>query len=160
MLQIKIAVGEEIREIILTEENYTDNISSLALNGKMPEVILFSPPNRRLMLVIEEVIKMIKMIVNAGHLNSRDDFDKYIPKFVMLSNGIYYDEVMRRITKSFESIGEDMVEEMKGNFVRATTLQTGDRIGSGAEAVYKPGPKESITCRWLQRGERQNYCFT
>lgn len=143
--KLKIAVGGEIKEINLSEENYTDTISLLALSGKMPEVILFSPPNHRLMLVIEEVIKMIRMIANTGYLTSKDDINRYIPKFVMLSNGIYYDEVMRCITKSFKSIGEDIVEELKGNFVRATTLQTGDRIGRGAEAVYKSGPKEGVT---------------
>lgn len=142
--KLKIDSDGEIREIILTEENYTNNITTLALHGKIPEVILFSPPNHRLMLVVDEVFDMIYNILESGYINSISDIDKYIPRFVMLSNGIYYDEVMMIFRKIFESLEEDIVEEIKGNFIRATTLQSGVRMKSGDEIVFKPGTKGSI----------------
>ena len=92
--KLKIDSDGEIREIIFTEENYTNNITTLALHGKMPEVILFSPPNHRLMEGVDEVFDMIGKILEFGYINSIRDVNKYIPRFVMLSNGIFYDEVM------------------------------------------------------------------
>jgi len=142
--KLKIDSDGEIREIILTEENYTNNITTLALHGKIPEVILFSPPNHRLMLVVDEVFDMIYNILESGYINSVSDINKYIPRFVMLSNGIYYDEVIMKFRKIFESLEEDIVEEIKGNFIRATTLQSGVRMKSGDEIVFKPGTKASI----------------
>lgn len=46
--KLTIYIDNEIKEITLTNENYTNDINSL-INGRMPEIILFSPPNHRLM---------------------------------------------------------------------------------------------------------------
>ncbi len=139
--KLKIYLGDEIKEIILTKENYTNNIASLVFTG-LPEIILFSPPNHRLISTLDEVINMICKILDL--INLKDDIAKYIPKFVMLSNGIYYDEVMSYITNVFRDIDENIREEIKGNFIRATTHQTG-RIENKDSAVFKPGSKGSIT---------------
>lgn len=143
--KLKIYSGGKTNEIIFTEENYTNNIALLALNGKMPELILFSPPNHRFMSVVDDVIDMIFRILESEHINFRSDINKYIPKFVMLSNGIYYDEVLSYITTKLKSMGQDTPEEIKGNFIRATTLQSGVRVDSSSGFVFIPGTKSSIT---------------
>ena len=144
--KLKIFLHNEIKEIVLTEENYTDNIMSLAINGRLPEIILFSPPNHRLISVLDEVIDMIGEILKLRNINCvESNIDKYIPKFVMLSNGIYYDDVMSYLTKNFENTDENIREQIKGNFVRATTHQTGTRMESDIGYVFKPGTKGGIT---------------
>lgn len=146
--KLKISLGDEIKKIYLTEENYTNNITSLALNGRLPEMILFSPPNHRLMSVLNEVINMIFGIIEPRRINLEDDIINYIPKFVMLSNGIYYDDVMIYLTKRFKSVDDNVREKIKGNFVRATTMQTGTRLegeDSLKEPIFVPGTKSSIT---------------
>ena len=150
--KLKIHLGNKIKEIILTEENYTNNINSLASKGRLPEVILFSPPNHRLISVLDDVIDMISKILEQRfkNLDYTGDIDPYIPKFVMLSNGIYYDEVMSYISKILTMKGakDNVKEKIKGNFIRATTMQTGIRSegdDSLKESVFVPGTKSSIT---------------
>jgi hypothetical protein len=149
---LKIQLGYKIKEIILTEENYTNNINSLTIYGRLPEVILFSPPNHRLISVLDDVINMISEILEQRFVNLDDtgDIGQYIPKLVMLSNGIYYDEVMSYISKIFimKGMKDDIREKIKGNFIRATTMQTGTRLegeDSHKEPVFVPGTKSSIT---------------
>lgn len=139
--KIKISTEDKIIEIVLTEENYAENISSLNL---IPEVVLFSPPNHRLILAIEEIIYTIEKIIRTGYINLKNDVDVYIPKFVMLSNGIYYDQVIEYITKNLKYVEKDILEEIKGNFVRATTLQSGVRTGIGEDIIFIPGQKGNI----------------
>ncbi len=146
--KLKINLGESIKEITLTEENYTDNIISLALKGRMPEVILFSPPNHRLISVLDEVIDMIGEILKLIDINYLEsNIDKYIPKFVMLSNGIYYDDTVNYLTESFKFVDENIKEKLIGNFIRATTVQTGTRIedADSTDFIFGPGTKGSIT---------------
>jgi ketopantoate reductase len=173
--KLKIYLDNEIREIILTEENYTNNISLLIKpqlnksfptkvghkklskpqlklsNGRMPEVILFSPPNHRLLSTLDEIIITIGKILELRHY--RDDIDKidnydtdnFLPKIVMLSNGIYYDDIINYINKKFEHLEDSTKEKIIGNFIRATTHQTGIRIKSGTDIVFKPGTKSNVT---------------
>lgn len=140
--KLKISLENEIREIILTEENYTNNISSL-INGRMPEIILFSPPNHRLISTLDELIDTISKILELT--NYPNDIYNYIPKVVMLSNGIYYDDIISYLTKILEYLDDDIKEKIKGNFIRATTLQTGVRTESDIDIIFKPGTKGSVT---------------
>lgn len=144
-IKLKIYIDNEIKEITLTNENYTNDINSL-VNGKIPEIILFSPPNHRLVSTLDEVIGMILKVIEIRHPDLGDDISKDIPILVMLSNGIYYDDVMDYVTKNFESIDNNIREKIKGNIIRGTTLQTGIRIESkDIDTIFKPGTKGSIT---------------
>jgi uncharacterized phage-associated protein len=77
----------------------------------------------------------------------------------MLSNGIYYDDVMIYLTKRLKSVDENVREKIKGNFVRATTLQTGIRIESDMEPIFKPGTKSSITIGGGFKDSRERIIF-
>ncbi len=138
-------INQHTKEIILTNENYTNDISSL-IDERMPEIILFSPPNHRLISTLDEVINTIYKILETHP----DLGENVVPKILMLSNGIYYDDVMDYITKKFESVDNSIREKIKGNIVRGTTLQTGVRIENedmdkDMGAIFKPGTKGSIT---------------
>lgn len=148
--KLKIQSGNRIREIVLTGENYTNNINSLAIKERLPEVILFSPPNHRLISVLDDVIDMINNILERRFKNSGNtgNIDHYIPKFVMLSNGIYFDEVMSYLSKILimKGVKDDFKEQIKGNFIRGTTMQTGTRLEgeeSLEETVFAPGTKSN-----------------
>lgn len=137
-------INNETKEITLTDENYTNDINSL-VNGRMPEIILFSPPNHRLISTLDEVISTIHKILDT-HPDLGDD----IPKIIMLSNGIYYDDIMNYVTKNLsQSIDNNIREKIKGNIIRGTSLQTGTRIESDdtdtTNTIFKPGTKGSIT---------------
>lgn len=146
--KLTICIDNEKKEITLTNENYTNDINSL-VNGRMPEIILFSPPNHRLMSTLDQVIAMFLKILEQNAV---------IPKLVMLSNGIYYDDVMNHVTTNFGSIDNNIREKIKGNIIRGTTLQTGIRIESeknGRYTIFKPGTKGSITIAGAKNLEKE-----
>lgn len=94
--------------------------------------------------MIGKTLEYVVSIKQHDDINNID-FNSYIPKFMMLSNGIYFDEVTNYITKIFEYLDGNIIEEIKGNFIRATTHQTGIRMKENEDNIFKPGSKGNIT---------------
>ncbi len=122
-----------------------DLLQSVA-RGVLPEVLLICTQPDQLLGGVTNVVRLIESLHESGALD-RGVSD--VPIFVLCSNGIYFQRVRQFLIEKLEEstllgrlpdLWPDMMPRIVGRVLRGVTIQTGQREGAGAEAIYRPGP--------------------
>ncbi len=111
--------------------------------GHLPEIVLICTQPDQLLGMMKSIVRLLERLHTAGALDQ-------LPLFILLSNGIYYQRVRQYFGEVLEEammFGRlpDLWENGRmgwiiGRLLRGVTIQTGQREGDGADAIYRPGP--------------------
>jgi hypothetical protein len=114
--------------------------------GTLPEVILVSTNPDQLLDVVREWVAFVEHLSQRGLL---EPVSIPFPKFVLCSNGIYFQRIRAVFIETLEEatllgrlpdLWPDVMPHLVARILRGVTIQTSLRIGSGANAIYRPGP--------------------
>ena len=115
----------------------------LELN-QLPEVLLVCPNPDQLLGVLDEYVGLLEVLFATNQLSPQA-----MPTLVLSSNGIYFSRARQMFIERLEEatlfgrlpdLWPDLMPRIIGRVIRGVTIQTGIRRGSGAHAVYVPGP--------------------
>ena len=115
--------------------------------GWLPEIVLVCTQPDQLLGMMKTIVRLIEL------LHSADDLDESmsgLPAFVLCSNGIYFQRVRQYFIELIEEaitfgrlpeLWPERMPRIVGKLLRGVTIQTGQREGDGAEAIYRPGKR-------------------
>lgn len=115
--------------------------------GWLPEIVLVCTQPDQLLAMMKTIVRLIERVHSAGAL---DDAVSELPVFVLCSNGIYFQRVRQYFIELIEEaiafgrlpeLWPERMPRIVGKLLRGVTIQTGQREGSGANAIYRPGPR-------------------
>lgn len=144
--------GNERKKIYLNEREeevtqgitvaYANDIIAGLKKGFLPEFIVLAPMNTRLESQLDEIILLIEILYRAGKIDSPQSIAKFLPKFILSSNGILYEEFLDRLGKylAMSDVPQELIATIKGYFFRGTLQQTARII----EEEYIFGPPGSF----------------
>jgi hypothetical protein len=121
------------------------DLLACAEEGELPEVLLVCIQPDQLLPAINVVVRLVEWLHEHGAL---DDGATQLPAVVLCSNGIYFQRVRQFFLEKLEEstllgrlpdLWPDTMPHLVGKLLRGVTIQTGQREGSGAEAIYRPG---------------------
>jgi hypothetical protein len=143
-------------ELVIAGANTTHRVplGNLAAGGllqafeqeALPEIILLCPNPDQLPGILNTVVQLLERMNERGELT----VDFALPALVLSSNGIYYQRLRQQFIERLEEstllgrlpdLWPELMPRIVGRLLRGVTIQTGVRDGSGAEAVYHPGPR-------------------
>jgi hypothetical protein len=135
-----LRVGGALR--IGTEEIHAPDLfrPGLLECAQLPEVLLVCTQPDQLLGVLGSWVKLFELR-GAAALEE-------LPVLVLASNGIYFQRVRQFLLERLEEgtlLGQlpdlwpDLMPRLVGRLMRGVTIQTGQREGSGAAAIYHPG---------------------
>ncbi|HWN96337.1 MAG TPA: hypothetical protein VNT99_14995 [Methylomirabilota bacterium] len=128
-----------------TAELLRGDLLELFEKDALPEVLLAGPNPDQLPELLGTVVRWLERAHAQGELAELD-----LPLLVLASNGIYYQRLRQQFIEQLEEstllgrlpdLWPDLMPRIVGRLLRGVTIQTGLRDGSGAEAVYHPGPR-------------------
>ncbi len=158
---LRVADGESTREINASELLKPD-LTSCARNGDLPEVLIVCPNPDQLLGVITDLVQLLERAYESGELEQLP-----LPIVVLSSNGIYYQRLRQIFIEKLEEatllgrlpdLWPDMMPKIVGRFLRGVTIQTGVREGSGASAIYRPGPRGITRLAGGDQAVRERCC--
>src|SRR3954466_3255559 len=112
---------------------------------ELPEILLACPNPDQLLGIISELVSLLEATSKRSELESLP-----IPIVVLASNGIYYQRLRQIYLEKLEEstllgrlpdLWPDLMPRIVGRLLRGISIQTGVREGSGAETIYRPGPR-------------------
>lgn len=118
-----------------------------AESGWLPEILLVCAQSDQLLSVLANVVELLERLHAADGL---DAAVSQLPLLVLCSNGIYHQRVRRYLVEALEEstlygrlpeLWSEPMGRIVGKLLRGVTIQTGQREGHGAAAVYRPGPR-------------------
>jgi hypothetical protein len=136
-----------ISRSIATEDVCQPDLLACAKSGWLPEIILVCTQSDRILPVITNFVELLEW------LHATDGLDAAVtqlPLLVLCSNGIYHLRVRRFLVEALEEstlygrlpdLWSEPMGRIVGKLLRGVTIQTGQREGHGADAVYRPGPR-------------------
>ncbi len=113
--------------------------------GWLPEIVLICTQPDRLLGLMKTIVRLTERIHSVGAL---DEAVSDLPAFVLCSNGIYFQRVRQYFIELIEEsiafgrlpeLWPDRMPRLVGKLLRGVTIQTGQRDGDGAAAIYRPG---------------------
>lgn len=143
--RLRIAENGEVREVA-HPALFAPDLLSMAAAGFLPEVLLVCTQPDQLLSGVANVVHLLERLHEAGQL---DDAASQLPLLVLCSNGIYFQRVRQFFVEKLEEstllgrlpdLWPDLMPRLVGRLLRGVTIQTGQREGVGAEAIYRPGP--------------------
>jgi hypothetical protein len=132
----------EIREPAIWGGTLRERLDQSAI----PEVLLVCTQPDQLLSVIGEVIGILERLYDQ---HGPEHAAGELPHVVLCSNGIYFQRVRQFYLEKLEEgtllgrlpdLWPDLMPQLVAKLLRGVTIQTGQRQGSGPEAIYKPGP--------------------
>jgi hypothetical protein len=111
----------------------------------LPEILLVCTQPDQLLGLLSTWVKLFETLFSEQGSAAVDD----LPVLVLASNGIYFQRVRQFLIERLEEgtlfgrlpdLWPDLMPRLVGRLLRGVTIQTGQREGSGAEAIYRPGP--------------------
>jgi hypothetical protein len=117
-----------------------------AASGKLPEIVLVCTNPDQLFDVVADFVAVVEHEHRAGRLLAGTAM---LPLLVLCANGIYFQRLRRSFIELLEEstllgrlpdLWPDLMPSVVGRLMRGVTLQTALRRGTGAAAVYRPGP--------------------
>jgi hypothetical protein len=141
---LRIADDQGTHAIDATELLKGD-LLSCARGGGLPEVLIVCPNPDQLLGVITDLVQLLEGAYERGELEQLP-----LPMVVLSSNGIYYQRLRQIFIEKLEEatllgrlpdLWPELMPRIVGRFLRGVTIQTGLREGSGAGAIYRPGPR-------------------
>ena len=142
--QLLISMDDQIHRVP-THRLLRGDLLTAFEQSVLPEVLLLCPNPDQLPAVLNEVVHLLERMNEAGELKT----DFKFPILVLSSNGIYYQRLRQQFIERLEEstllgrlpdLWPDIMPRLVGRLLRGVTIQTGIRDGSGAEAIYHPGP--------------------
>lgn len=144
-VNLNVVDGSEAKPI---EANVSHGLTQAFREKRLPEVILACPNADQVSGLIDEIIELTYAMADSGALNKvgrkLEGLDK-LPVVVLVSNGILDQIAREKLSQAISScvknikIGEKLTQAWLGKIVRGLSFVGGEREGSGASAVYKPG---------------------
>ncbi len=131
---------------LATQSIFEDDLLACFERQALPEVLLLCPNPDQLPPILNTVVEVLEQSYSCGELNAAA---LELPIIVLSSNGIYYQRLRQSFIEKLEEstllgrlpdLWPDIIPRIVGLLVRGVTIQTGIRDGSGADAVYCPGP--------------------
>lgn len=159
--KLRIADAHGLHEIDASHLLKPD-LMSCARAGELPEVLIVCPNPDQLPGVLTELVQLLEAGYERGELD-----DLPIPTVVLSSNGIYYQRLRQIFIEKLEEatllgrlpdLWPDIMPQIVGRFLRGVTIQTGLREGSGAEAIYRPGPRGITRLAGGDKAVREHCC--
>ncbi len=142
---LRIAKAHEVRELAVSSYCHP-GILACAKEGSLPEILLVCPQPDQLLLVVTEYVEVLEHLYADSGLEAALE---NLPLLVLSSNGIYHQRVRRFLVEALEEsmlygrlpdLWSGAMERIVGRFLRGVTIQTAQREGRGASAIYRPGP--------------------
>jgi hypothetical protein len=147
------ASGRALRaegRIRIGESKLSGGIFAPDLNGcadaaMLPEVLLVCTQPDQLLAFIAEWVRLFERL-QAG----TEDAVAELPALILASNGIYFQRVRQFLLEKLEEstllgrlpdLWPATMPRLVAKLLRGVTIQTGQREGTGAEAIYRPGPR-------------------
>jgi hypothetical protein len=121
------------------------DLLACADSGDLPEALIVCPNPDQLLGVITNLVELLEWAYERGALDQLP-----LPIVVLSSNGIYYQRLRQIFIEKLEEatllgrlpdLWPDLMPRIVSRFLRGVTIQTGLREGTGAEAIYHPGPR-------------------
>lgn len=141
---LRIATGDTVRDIA-HPALFAPDLLSCAAAGFLPEVLLVCTQPDQLLGGMVHVVRLIEWLHEHGTLDAAA-----LPAFVLCSNGIYFQRVRQFFIEKLEEstllgrlpdLWPNLMPQLVGHLLRGVTIQTGQREGAGADAIYRPGPR-------------------
>ncbi len=116
-------------------------------DGWLPEIVLACTQPDQLLGMMKTIVRLIERVHSVGAL---DETVSELPVFVLCSNGIYFQRVRQYFIELIEEaitfgrlpeLWPDRMPRIVGKLLRGVTIQTGQREGDGAAAIYRPGQR-------------------
>jgi hypothetical protein len=141
---LRIAADDGIVEL-KSPDIFLPPLSECATAGCLPEVLLICTQPDQLLGLLSAWVKLFESLHAEEGTASIDD----LPVLVLASNGIYFQRVRQFLIERLEEgtlfgrlpdLWPELMPRLVARLLRGVTIQTGQREGSGAEAIYRPGP--------------------
>jgi hypothetical protein len=139
--------NEGVIHRVPTEGICQPDLLACAKSGWLPEILLVCTQSDRILPVITNFVELLERLHAAEGL---DAAVSRLPLIVLCSNGIYHLRVRRFLVEALEEstlygrlpdLWSEPMGRIVGKLLRGVTIQTGQREGHGAGAIYKPGPR-------------------
>lgn len=123
------------------------DLLAAAKAGELPEIIIVCTNPDQIHGVLNNYLQVLQWEYEQGRTLAGA---ARLPALVLSSNGIYFQRVRRTLIELAEEstllgrlpdLWPEAMPLLVGRLLRGVTMQTGMRRGSGAGAVYRPGPR-------------------
>jgi hypothetical protein len=138
-------------EVRAVQPQLAGTLTQAYAGGRLPEVLLICANPDQLFEYVSDFVVLLEAQEAEGRLcPGAED----IPYVLLLANGIYYQRIRQVLIEKLEEstllgrlpdLWPDVMPRIVGRWLRAVTMQTALRDGSGVHAVYRPGPQNSTT---------------
>jgi len=142
---LRLADDGEVREVS-AKEIFRSSLLECGRSGCLPEVLLVCTQPDQLLGVLTTWVRLFEAVYAEEGATAIDE----LPVLVLASNGIYFQRARQFLIERLEEgtlfgrlpdLWPDLMPRLVGRLLRGVTIQTGQREGSGANAVYRPGPR-------------------
>ena len=125
----------------------------------LPDVLLVCTQPDQLLPVVGDYVRLLEYLHSVHGIEKALEM---LPLIVLSSNGIYHERVRRFLVELLEEsmlygrlpdLWNQWMGLIVGKLIRGVTVQTGYRVGSGADAVFCAGPSARTT---LAGGDAEN----
>jgi len=137
-----------VGEVTLTRpEIWRPDLLACFESNWLPEIVLVCTQPDQLLGLLRTIVHLLERLETAGAL---DDEVTEMPIFVLCSNGIYFQRVRQYFIEVLEEaitfgrlpeLWPERMPRIVGRLLRGVTIQTGQREGEGANAIYRPGKR-------------------
>lgn len=119
--------------------------------ARLPQVVLVCANPDQLFSYVTDFVKLLELQDAEGKLLPGGED---IPYVLLLANGIYFQRFRQVLIEKVEEstllgrlpdLWPDVMPRIVGRWLRGVTVQTALRDGAGADAVYRPGPRNRTT---------------
>jgi hypothetical protein len=114
--------------------------------GWLPEILLVCTQPDQLLALLSGWVRLFETL----HELEGPETIEELPVLVLTSNGIYFQRARQFLLERLEEgtlfgrlpdLWPDVMPRLVGKLLRGVTIQTGQREGNGADAVYRPGAR-------------------
>jgi hypothetical protein len=138
------------------------DLIACARERNLPETVLVCTQPDQLLQFLAACVQLLESVHNNG-----EELVENLPTLVLCSNGIYFQRTRQFLVEKLEEatllgrlpdLWPAIMPGLVGKLLRGVTIQTGHREGSGAAAVYRPGPRGRTRLAGGDPMRRQRCC--
>jgi len=139
---LKISVNDEIIEHNIAN-NFDNGLVESLENKTLPAVLLCAPPYNHIDNLLDEIRDIALNLIDKELLKGHSTLKRiYFPTFILISNGIIYDEVIYNLKTKLQKaeIPESIINNIADKIVRASVMQDAYKDND----TYFPDQKGSL----------------
>ena len=148
-----LEVDGEIQKI--TVDRASISLTEASSSRHLPDVVFVAPHTDKILTsFMDELVELLEVMAGQGYFAIEGDVQLLVPKFILLSNGIYYkefiDTLFKRIcaSKQLKTLSDETKTSIAGCVIRGIVGQSGRReereIDGVPTMVYIPGKKGKV----------------